>query len=96
MRKTKCKYGVSEQSHRGGANAAGQVSEVEEEGNALQVAVKETHYHLPPLVFQKKALQALKSPKIEPDKPILKRPARDAREVARKVCVQLDYALHDY
>jgi negative elongation factor E len=38
-------------------------------------------------LFQKKALQALKAPKQEPDKPIIKRPsdARDAREVARKL-----------
>lgn len=46
-----------------------------------------------PFILQKKALHALKSPKPEIEKPILKRPAdaRDAREVARKVAITSYY-----
>lgn len=71
-------------------DASSQISETQEKGlSYCNTKIPYSFHELKLTSYQqKKALQALKAPKVEPEKtPALKRPAeaRDAREVAKKL-----------
>ncbi len=78
----------SVESDRRRTDASGKIPKTQEKGTSdlLSLPIRTSTFFSPSV--QKKALQALKAPKSEPEKtPTLKRPAeaRDAREVAKKL-----------